>query len=52
LLGARARPQAPAFGDDAHPDLWTKAGALLQSIVRNHDEVADTAARLRSTVEG
>ena len=25
-----------AFGDDAYPDIWTKAAALLQSIVTNH----------------
>jgi death-on-curing protein len=37
LLGAAAaRPQATAFGEDAYPDLWTKAAALLQSIVKNH----------------
>ncbi|MEZ5166359.1 MAG: Fic family protein [Acidimicrobiales bacterium] len=37
LLGsAAARPQTSAFGVDAYPDLWTKAGALLQSIVKNH----------------
>ncbi|MEZ5383861.1 MAG: type II toxin-antitoxin system death-on-curing family toxin [Microthrixaceae bacterium] len=37
LLGsAVARPQTTAFGDDAYPDLWTKAAALLQSIVTNH----------------
>ena len=37
LLGAAAaRPQASAFGEDAYPDVWTKAGALLHSIVRNH----------------
>ena len=37
LLGsAAARPQSSAFGDDAYPDLWTKAAALLQSIVKNH----------------
>ncbi len=36
LLGsAVARPQTTAFGDDAYPDIWTKAAALLQSIVRN-----------------
>jgi death-on-curing protein len=33
---AAARPQATAFGDDAYPDLWTKAAALLHSIVKNH----------------
>mgnify|MGYP002683246449 CR=1 FL=1 len=37
LLGsAVARPQATAFGEDAYPDLLTKAAALLQSIVNNH----------------
>lgn len=37
LLGAAAaRPQASVFGEDAYPDVWTKAGALLQSIVNNH----------------
>ena len=37
LLGsAAARPQTTAFGDDAYPDVWTKAAALLQSILKNH----------------
>lgn len=37
LLGsAAARPQATAFGDDAYADLWTKAAALLHSVVKNH----------------
>ena len=37
LLGsAVARPQTTAFGDDAYPDVWTKAAALLESIVGNH----------------
>lgn len=37
LLGsAAARPQATAFGEEAYPDLLTKAAALLQSIVNNH----------------
>lgn len=37
LLGsAVARPQTTAFGVDAYPDLWAKAGALLLSIVKNH----------------
>jgi death on curing protein len=30
------RPQTSAFGEDAYPDLWTKAAALLHSIVNNH----------------
>ena len=37
LLGAAAaRPQTTAFGEDAYPDLLTKAAALLQSTVGNH----------------
>ncbi|MGK2929200.1 MAG: type II toxin-antitoxin system death-on-curing family toxin, partial [Acidimicrobiales bacterium] len=37
LLGAAAaRPRASAFGDDAYPDVWTKAAALLHSVVKNH----------------
>ncbi len=37
LLGsAAARPRTTAFGSDAYPDIWTKAGALLHSIVNNH----------------
>lgn len=37
LLGsAVARPQTTVFGEDAYPDLWSKAAALLVSIVKNH----------------
>ncbi len=37
LLGsAVARPQTTAFGADAYPDIWSKAAALLLSIVNNH----------------
>ena len=37
LLGsAAARSQATAFGTDVYPDRWTKAAALLQSVVNNH----------------
>lgn len=37
LLGsAVARPPTTAFGADAYPDIWTKAAALLHSIVNNH----------------
>ena len=36
LAAAAARPRASAFGEDAYPDLWTKAAALLQSVVKNH----------------
>lgn len=37
LLGsAVARPQTTVFGDDAYPDIWTKAAALLHSVVNDH----------------
>jgi death-on-curing protein len=37
LLGsAAARPQTTVFGEDAYADIWTKAAALLQSVVKNH----------------
>ena len=36
LAAAAARPQASAFGDDAYSDLWTKAAALLHSVVKDH----------------
>ena len=37
LLGsAAARPQTTVFGEDAYPDIWLKAAALLQSVLKNH----------------
>jgi death on curing protein len=36
LEAAAERPQQSAFGDDAYPDLASKAAALLDSLVRNH----------------
>ena len=37
LLGsAVARPSTTLLGDDAYPDIWSKAASLLQSIVNNH----------------
>lgn len=37
LLGlAAARPRTTAFGEDAYPDVWTKAAALLHLLVNNH----------------
>jgi len=37
LLGsAAARPLTTVGGSDAYRDLWSKAAALLESIVRNH----------------
>lgn len=35
LASAAVRPQTTAFGEDAYTDLWTKAAALLQSILKN-----------------
>ncbi|TNC22714.1 type II toxin-antitoxin system death-on-curing family toxin [Amycolatopsis alkalitolerans] len=35
LAAAVARPSATVFGQDAYPDLFTKAAALLHSLVRN-----------------
>ena len=36
LESAVHRPQATVLGQDAYPDLFTKAGALLHSLARNH----------------
>lgn len=36
LASAVARPAATVFGEDAYPDVWEKAAALLHSIVSNH----------------
>ena len=37
LLGsAAARPAASAFGEDAYPEIWLKAAAFLQSLVKSH----------------
>lgn len=37
LLGsAVARPQTSVMGVDAYSDVWKKAAALLQSLVKNH----------------
>lgn len=36
LASAVARPQATVFGEDAYPDVLTKAAALLHSLVKNH----------------
>ena len=35
LASAVARPSASAFGQDAYPDLWSKAAALCQSLDNN-----------------
>ncbi|WP_353650456.1 type II toxin-antitoxin system death-on-curing family toxin [Nakamurella sp. A5-74] len=36
LQSALARPRTTVFGDDAYPDLATKAAAMFESLVRNH----------------
>lgn len=36
FASAIARPATTVFGEDAYPDLITKAAALLESVVRNH----------------
>lgn len=36
LASAADRPRATVFGEDAYPDLDTKAAALLHSLARNH----------------
>jgi len=36
LASALGRPQTSAFGQDAYPDLWSKAAALTHSVIRNH----------------
>lgn len=36
LESALARPQSSVFGQDAYPDIWSKAAALLESLGRNH----------------
>jgi death on curing protein len=35
LSSAAARPRATVGGQDAYPDLWSKAAALLQSLLVN-----------------
>jgi len=36
LESAAGRPTVTVFGEDAYPDLTTKAAALFESLVRNH----------------
>ncbi|WP_306368808.1 type II toxin-antitoxin system death-on-curing family toxin [Nocardiopsis sp. CC223A] len=36
LHTAVLRPQASAFREDAYPDLWEKAAALMQSVLIGH----------------
>lgn len=39
LDSAVHRPQVSVFGDDAYPDIDSKAAVLLESLVRNHTVV-------------
>ena len=36
LESALARQRASIFGQDAYPDIWHKAAALMESLARNH----------------
>jgi death-on-curing protein len=36
LESALARPQGTFGGQDLYPDLWSKAAALMQSLIKNH----------------
>ncbi len=36
LDSAAHRPQTSVFGEDAYPDIHTKAAVLLESLTRNH----------------
>ncbi|MEO3812958.1 Fic family protein [Sphaerisporangium sp. B11E5] len=36
LHAAVLRPQTTVYGEDAYPDLWTKAASLLQSLIIGH----------------
>ena len=36
LASAVARPQASSDQEELYPDLWTKAAALMHSLIKNH----------------
>jgi death-on-curing protein len=36
LQAAAARPQATFDGNDLYPDIFTKAAALMESVIKNH----------------
>lgn len=36
LSSAAARPRSTVFGQDAYPEVWEKAAALMESLGRNH----------------
>ncbi|MFE8936948.1 type II toxin-antitoxin system death-on-curing family toxin [Streptomyces sp. NPDC007872] len=45
LVSALARPQSSVFGQDAYPDVWQKAAALMESLARN-DALVDGNKRI------
>ena len=51
LASAVARPQATFGGEDLYPDLFSKAAALMDSLVRNHPFV-DGNKRVGITAAG
>ena len=51
LESAVARPQATFAGEDLYPDLWSKAAALMHSLVLNHPFV-DGNKRVALTAAG
>lgn len=36
LESALARPKTTVFGQDAYPDMWTKAAAVMHSLITSH----------------
>lgn len=44
LDSALARPQSSVFGQDAYPQVWQKAAALMESLARNHGWWTGTSA--------
>ena len=46
LESAVHRPRASMFGQDAYPDLFSKAAALLHSLAGNHHPLVDGNKRL------
>lgn len=51
LASAVARPQATFGGEDLYPDLFSKAAALMDSLIRNHPFV-DGNKRVGITAAG
>jgi prophage maintenance system killer protein len=51
LEAAIHRPRASVLGQDAYPDLLTKAAALLHSLARNHPSSSAPAATATTSGE-